>query len=175
MRRMRSELTDSVRERYSAAAVERLLALPETGRAAVAFVFRSFGSEISTLTLLERLAERDVRLALPVLLGGRMEAVAYRPGDPLVASGYGAMEPREREPVAPGSIDLIVAPGLAFDPLGFRLGYGGGYYDAFLRTAGPVATRVGLAFDMQVVASVPHGARDEPMDAVVTDARILRR
>ena len=176
MRELRSGLPEQERERASAAAVERLLALPEAEPApgTVAFVFRSFGSEISTVALLDGLAVRGVLLALPVLRDGTMEAVAYRPGDPLVASGYGPMEPRDRTAVAPGSIDLIVAPGLAFDARGFRLGYGGGYYDAFLRGARRDAARVGLGFDLQVVASVPHGARDEPLHAVVTDARVLR-
>jgi 5-formyltetrahydrofolate cyclo-ligase len=175
MRHLRSALPEPLRERLSAAAVERLLALPELERASTAFVFRSFGSEISTIALLDRLADRGVRLALPVLRAGTLEAVTYRPGDPLVPSGYGPMEPRERTSVSPAKIDLVVAPGLAFDPLGYRLGYGGGYYDAFLRDARVDAARVGLGFDLQVVTSVPHGERDQRLDMVVTDARVLRR
>jgi 5-formyltetrahydrofolate cyclo-ligase len=172
MRTVRSALSDP--EPRSVAATERLLALPELGNVATAFVFRSFGSEISTLGLLDALAARGIRLMLPVLVDGRLEAAGYAPGDPLVPSGYGAMEPRRRAFAEPSAVDLIVAPGLAFDPHGYRLGYGGGYYDGFLRRVRPDATPIGFGFDDQVVDAVPHDERDVPLHVVVSDRQVLR-
>jgi 5-formyltetrahydrofolate cyclo-ligase len=172
MRALRAAVPDPAPR--STAATERLLALPELGNVMVALVFRSFGSEISTLGLLDGLASCGIRLALPVLVDGRLEAAGYAPGDPVVPSGYGAMEPRQRVLADPATVDLIVAPGLAFDPMGYRLGYGGGYYDGFLRRVRPDAARIGFGFDVQIVDAVPHDERDEPLHAVVSDVRALR-
>jgi 5-formyltetrahydrofolate cyclo-ligase len=63
-------------------------------------------------------------------------------------------------------------PGVAFSQDGLRLGRGGGYYDATLRGLDAVA-RVGLAFDVQIVPTLPREPHDAPMDAVVTETRLL--
>jgi 5-formyltetrahydrofolate cyclo-ligase len=174
MRDLRSAMRDAERERMADAATEQLVSMPEAVRARTVFVFRSFGAEISTARAIERFSARGVRLALPALVGGVMHAAEYRPGDPLAPSDYGALEPVEGRPVEPDALDLIVVPGLAFDAEGHRLGYGGGYYDAFLPATRPDAVRVGFAFDAQVVRRVPHGEHDARLDAVVTDARVIR-
>ena len=174
MRELRSAVPEAERLRRSAEAALLLLSTPEAERAGTAFVFHSFGSEISTANVIEELSVRGVRLALPVLTDGTLMAAAYRPGDPLVASGYGALEPRERRAIEPSAFDLIVVPGLAFDPAGHRLGYGGGYFDGFLPRARRDAARIGFGFELQVVPEVPHDSRDERLDAVVTEGRVIR-
>ncbi len=174
MRARRAALPPADRAAFSASATDRLLLLREVGAARTAFVFHSFGSEISTGALIEALAQRGRALALPVLAGGVLQAAAYRLGDPLAPSSYGAEEPARHEFVDPADLDLIVAPGLAFDPQGWRLGYGGAYYDGFLRRTRPDAARVGFGFDFQVTEAVPHGPRDERLHAVVTEVRTLR-
>jgi 5-formyltetrahydrofolate cyclo-ligase len=68
----------------------------------------------------------------------------------------------------PGAIDVVVVPGLAFDPAGNRVGYGGGHYDRYLRRLARSALRVGICFPRQLVPEVPHGEGDEPVDLVVT-------
>ncbi len=68
--------------------------------------------------------------------------------------------------------EVLLVPMLAFDRSGYRLGYGGGYYDrtlAALRAAGRVLA-VGIAYAAQEVPSVPHGPRDERLDWIATDA-----
>ncbi len=174
MRQLRSAVPEAERLRRSGVAAVLLMSTPEAERAETAFVFHSFGSEISTAPVIEELSARGVRLALPVLIDGALAAAAYRPGDPLVASGYGALEPRERGTIEPSAFDLIVVPGLAFDPAGHRLGYGGGYYDGYLPRTRPDAVRLGFGFELQVVPEVPHDARDERLDAVVTEDRVIR-
>ncbi len=174
MRALRAAIPAAEREAWSKTATDRLLALPEVEAARLAFVFNTFGSEIDTGRLIQRLADRGVDLALPRLIGGVLEAVAYRPGDPVDPSSYGALEPRENEPVDPRDLDLVVAPGLAFDRRGYRVGYGGGYYDGFLRRAGTGAARIGFGFDVQIVDAVPHDAADERLQAVVSELRVVR-
>jgi 5-formyltetrahydrofolate cyclo-ligase len=174
MRAMRSAMPIAERSARSAAAADRLLALDEVRAARTAFVFNSFGSEISTEGLIDALASRGVALALPRLKDGALEAVPYRPGDPLGRASYGALEPGDLPSVDPRDVDLVVAPGLAFDGYGYRLGYGGGYYDGFLRRPGVRAARIGFGFDAQIVERVPRDERDERLDAVVSELRVLR-
>jgi 5-formyltetrahydrofolate cyclo-ligase len=79
----------------------------------------------------------------------------------------------------PHEIDLFLVPGLVFDTNGARIGYGGGYYDelaAYVR-AHPDATGarfVGYTYDFQVLDTCPTGEWDVPLDAVVTDERVIR-
>lgn len=86
----------------------------------------------------------------------------------------GLRRPREGRPIPVSAIDLIVVPGLAFDAQGRRLGRGGGFYDRFLTRLSNRTVRVGLAFDVQIVESVPVENHDGLMDVVVTDRRVTR-
>jgi 5-formyltetrahydrofolate cyclo-ligase len=173
MRSLRDAIPPQERARLGARIEHRLLALPAVREAETITAFWSFGSEVTTASLIERLATADRRVLLPYLDGGEMHMAVYRPGEPVVPSGYGAMEPADRAPVPPQEIDVCLVPGLAFDPRGFRVGYGGGYFDRYLPRLDPRAVRIGLAFHLQVVPSVPHGRSDQPVDLVVTDAETL--
>ncbi len=86
---------------------------------------------------------------------------------------HGLRSPRDSQPLPPRSIDLVVVPGLAFDTHGNRLGRGGGFYDRFLSRLRHGATSVGLAFDFQIVDTVPADERDVSVDLVVTDRRLI--
>jgi 5-formyltetrahydrofolate cyclo-ligase len=66
-----------------------------------------------------------------------------------------------------------VVPGVAFDPAGYRLGHGKGYYDrAFAAELGDSPTLVGFGYEFQIVEAVPHDQRDRQMDAIVTDQKV---
>lgn len=74
--------------------------------------------------------------------------------------------------VAPQCLDVIFVPGLAFGRNGHRLGYGAGYYDRYLEKT--KALKIGLAYDFQIVASVPSEPHDVPLDVIVTPTQVLR-
>ena len=151
------------------ARARRLLA--RTGAGTV-MVYVSFRSEVETAGLIAGL-RRTHRVAAPrVEAAGCMEALLLD-GQPLVRSRLGILEPPATAAVVePASIDAVLVPGLAFDPSGYRLGYGGGYYDRFLaRYAG--ALRIGLAFEAQIVDSVRPHAGDQQLDHVVTERRVI--
>jgi 5-formyltetrahydrofolate cyclo-ligase len=107
---------------------------------------------------------------------GRQEPLVFhlwRPGEPLLPGGFKVMEPRPERPVV--MPDVVLAPLLAFDRAGRRLGYGKGYYDrtlASLRRSKPDALVIGLAFALQEVAAVPADVTDERLDAVLTEAGV---
>jgi len=153
-----------------ASAIERrMLALPVFGPARTILLFSSFGSEVPTSHLIDRLVEGGKRVLLPAIRQAEMEAAEYRPGSDLAATTYGPKEPADGALATPEEVDVAVVPGLAFDRQGHRLGRGGGHFDRYLRRMLPEATRVGIAVHAQVVPAVPHGPRDERVDFVVTD------
>jgi len=83
------------------------------------------------------------------------------------------MSPRQvGKPISPNSLDVVVVPGVAFDPDGNRIGYGGGYYDRFLIQV-PRAWRIGVCYDLQLIKEVPRADHDVPVDAVVTEAKTI--
>lgn len=171
----RDALGEAERIARSAAIRDRVLALPEIRDAGTVLLFWSFGSEVSTPTLIERLHAGGIRTALPRIRGPQeIEAVVFAPGDPVRETSFGAREPIHGEALAPTSLGVVVVPGVAFDLEGRRIGYGGGFYDRFLPTARGAA-RCAIAFDLQVLASeLPAGAFDLPVDIVVTETRLLR-
>lgn len=152
----------------------RLLVHPSLRMAGLRTViaFWSFGSEISTHGLIGNLQQRGIRVLLPYRYGVATHVAELAPGDEPVPSAYGPREPPRRTPVAAGEADVVIAPGLAFDERGNRLGYGGGAFDRLLRDATD-AIRIGLCFDVQVVDEVPHGPLDEPVHLVITDRRVI--
>ena len=142
---------------------------------AVVSAYWPMGDEIDPRPLMAALDAFGCRLALPVLRGAAqpLDFRAWRPGDALRPAGFGTQEPLEgAEELRPG---LLLVPLLAFDAAGYRLGYGGGFYDrslALLRGAGNILA-VGLAYAGQQVAAVPREATDQPLDLVVTDAGVI--
>ena len=147
----------------------KVLALPAVVDARTVMAFSSFGSEVDTGPIIERLERDGRRVALPRMEGRIIVAVAYRSGDPVKPSSYGALEPAGGEKVAPQEIDVVIVPGLAFDRSGHRVGYGRGFYDRFLGALRPDALTVGICFSVQLVDEVPHGRGDRPVDVVVTE------
>ena len=103
------------------------------GRPKAVMVFSSFGSEVPTGPLIERLRARGIVVALPRIEGADLVAVPFGPGDPVRATTFGAFEPVAAGRLDPAALDVVGVPGVAFDRRGRRIGYGGGYYDRFLR------------------------------------------
>ncbi|HEY7660824.1 MAG TPA: 5-formyltetrahydrofolate cyclo-ligase [Actinomycetota bacterium] len=170
----RDAMTSRERDAASEAIAERFAGLPEAKRARTVLAFWSFGSEVDTAPLIDRLVAAGSSIALPRLEGTEMTAVGWSPGDPVTTASFGAMEPASGRAVDPASIDLVVVPGVAFDRAGGRVGYGGGYYDRFLGRLRPGVPAIAVAFDHQIVDRVPSGRGDRSVDAIVTEREIIR-
>lgn len=145
------------------------IGLGEKGRKAS--VFWSMGTEIDTKPLIWSLDAMGWRVLLPVVekRGLPLRFRCWKPGEPLVSGGFGTSVPApDAEEADP---DVLFVPLLAFDRKGYRLGYGGGFYDRTLeklRKSGSPVT-VGLAFSAQRVDTVPRGPHDQPLDWIVTE------
>jgi 5-formyltetrahydrofolate cyclo-ligase len=154
----------------------RLVALPAVADAATILCFASFRSEIDTMPLIDWCLEHGIAVALPRIIGPRhMEACAVTdPRNDLIPGHHDIPEPREGLAlVDPAVIDVVIVPGSAFDREGGRMGYGGGFYDAFLLRLRPDARRIGIGFEAQLVERVPREEHDLCVDLVVTESRAI--
>lgn len=148
--------------------------LPLDGRPTVSG-FLPIGSEIDVRPALERLRGLGCQICLPCVIAPETPLVfrLWREGDALVTEAFGTRAPAPSAPeVAP---DILLVPMLAFDAAGYRLGYGGGFYDRSLdalRARKPVLA-VGAAFAGQQVDRVPRGRHDQPLDRIVTEGGMI--
>lgn len=138
--------------------------------------YSALGSEIDPSVLEARLRAAGHSICLPVMVG-RTRPLMFRAwacGDPTEARTWGIREPLATAPEMSPAILLV--PMLGFDRRGWRLGYGGGFYDRTLRAlrAGGAVTAIGLAYDEQEVDAVPHLDYDEPLDWIVTPSGPIR-
>ena len=176
----RDALPPADRADYGQRITASLLRLPEVMQARRILAYLSFGSEFDTSALIDALRAGGARLVLPRVEREQRALSLYAVEDldsDLAPGVWGIREPRpERcERVARETVDLVLAPGVAFTPRGDRLGYGGGFYDRLLGDWPQRPPIVAGTFETQVVDALPCGAHDVPVDRVVTQARVLSR
>lgn len=176
MRQRRRELAAADVDLSAERLRRRLLALPRFRHSRNIAAYLAVEQEISLAPLIETAWSLRIPVYLPCLRGKHMEFRRYLPDTPLRPNRFGIPEP---EPTAGGDInrrflDTVLAPLVAFDPRGGRLGTGGGYYDrtfAFLRHRHhwkrPLL--LGVAYEFQQVPKLPLADWDVPLDAVITD------
>ena len=139
-------------------------------------LYLSMKSEVETLNLIDLLLHREKIVCAPVVDTRQLELTPRRIRDPkteLVRHRYGMLEPNATCPIFPISqLQLIIVPGIAFDPNGYRLGYGKGFYDRFL-TKCPHAVHVGLAYQIQIVENTFPQTWDVPVQHIFTENGIM--
>ncbi len=134
------------------------------------FVYLSFGSEVETMELVKQLLAMGKRVGVPKCdtKHRTMAAAEITELTGLIPNSYGILEPTKDAPIlSKGEIDAVLVPALAFDEDGFRLGYGGGYYDKYLADYSGVT--LGIAFADCVTNRLPRGEFDRPVDEVLTE------
>ena len=125
-----------------------------------------YNQEVRTVPMLEQAIRDGKRVAVPKVYGDEMRFL-YIEDMTQVATGYaGIPEPVADEPVADDKTALVLMPGLAFDPQGHRIGYGGGFYDKFL-AAEPEHPTVALCYAFQMLPELKTDDYDIPVDLVL--------
>jgi len=129
--------------------------------------------EFDARPLASRLIDRGWLAAMPVVtaVAAPMSFHAWTPAAAMSNDRYGIPIPADGEAVVP---DIVLLPLVAFDTRGFRLGYGGGYFDRTLAAMVPRPRAIGIGFELARVADIRPEAHDVGLDAVVTEAGILR-
>lgn len=166
-----------VRSSLSDLLSQKLLSLPRIRDASVVLTFLPLPHEPDLTDFARSLLQRGVTVCLPrmdwdagVFYAARVTSV----DEGLEIRRYNVLEPPSDAPrIDPDLIDVVLAPALAFDRLGSRLGHGAGMYDRFLAEAGLRAWMCGVGFESQLVANLPVGPNDQKLDAVATDRRLL--
>jgi len=173
----RKHLGSEVRSDASRAVARRVAALDCFARARTVALYAPFGSEVDPLSLTAIANASSHRFAFPrIEKDARALAFAVCAPQDLVPGPFGTREPPGGAlTVALDELDLVLVPGVAFDLEGGRVGRGGGYYDATLSLLALRTRRLGLAFEVQLVAQVPREPHDGLLDGVVTEARTVLR
>lgn len=167
IREKKRALTDMQIQTYSAQLAEQLFRHPAYQAAKAVYGYLSYNQEVRTLPILRRALADGKRVAVPKVLGGEM-AFIWMEDLSQVAPGYCSIpEPVADGPVAHCADALVLMPGLAFDRMGHRLGYGGGFYDRFL-SAEPNHPTLALCYDFQLLDFVQTQAHDLPVDVVLS-------
>lgn len=149
----------------------QLWQLPQYQAAGFVMTYLSFNNEINTWPVVEQAWADGKRVAVPKVRKYPKEIVAIeiKSKQDLEPGLWSIQEPVADEAIAPRELDLIVVPGLAFNQQGFRLGYGGGYYDRFLPQT--KAFKVGFCYQ-QFFGDVPVLPWDQPVDLVITAEKL---
>lgn len=135
------------------------------------FIYYSFGSEADTHKLIDRLLCLNKRVFLPRVEGGKIVPVPYSGGE-LKAGKFGVMEPEGQAVSDVSAIDVCLTPLLAVNARGYRLGYGGGYYDRFF-AENPDVLKVGIGYFLQYADDFSEDKWDIPLDLFVCERGII--
>ena len=155
----------------------RLLNREEYRRAKIVHFYVSFRNEVETEELIRRALETGKQVVVP-WINDKTEKIELSElkdfKKELRENRVGFKEPYGPfiRPVNPQKIQLMVLPGVAFDMSGNRIGYGKGFYDQFL-FQNKMAILIGLAFDFQVIESIPSEEHDIKMNKIITEYRTI--
>ncbi|MEF3254184.1 MAG: 5-formyltetrahydrofolate cyclo-ligase [Deferribacterales bacterium] len=134
-------------------------------------LYVDINKEIRTKDIIDYLYKKGKEVYLPKYNGESFDAVLYEGEKKMIKGNYGIMEPAGD--VKGDRFDIIAIPGVAFDENFYRLGMGKGFYDRMLKRF--VGLKVGLAYQFQIMKSLPFDDWDEKMDMIITEDKIYRR
>ena len=171
---MRRAIPTAERDFVSHELIKKFLATDFYCDAQIIMAYASTPEEIQLNELFAACFADKKILAIPFIIGkGEMRAVEVPNFDSLEVGDFNILTVKHGKFIKPAQIDCVIVPGAAFDKNFNRLGLGGGYYDRFLPKTN--AKKIALAFDFQVVKSLPIEAHDAKIDVVLTPKQFLTR
>ncbi len=156
------------RNRKSKIIKDRLFKSLSFKKAKKMMFYISFGGEVNTEDMIEEAKKLGKTVVVPVCRRNRIiRACVLDYKAKLTKGPYGIWEPVIKKSVNPKDLDLVIVPGIAFDRKGVRLGRGKGYYDRFLKKLPKGTVSLGLAFDFQILPSIPATANDISVNRII--------
>lgn len=141
------------------------------------FIYISFSNEINTINIIKKALEdkKDVFIPKIYKTNKSMKAIKLNSFDDLKKNSMGILEPiDDSKYIEKENIDLIVVPGVVFDKDCNRIGYGGGYYDRYLKDIAYKNNKVVLAYDLQVIDKIESEEHDIKVDYIITNTKIIK-
>ena len=176
-REIRNEIPSGTQVLKSVAIWKYFFELPEYQNAKTVMIYSDIRSEVKTNVFAERLFSDGKRVIYPYTDTEKKEIIPYEidSSSRLTAGGFGILEPNLKyveegyvKEIPKDEIDIVVVPGIVFDMFGDRIGYGGGYYDRFLKDYQGV--KVGVSYTECVCYSLPDEENDVRMNMLITEA-----
>lgn len=136
-------------------------------------LYHSIGSEIITYDIIDIILKENKNVYLPYISNKKIKISQIYSKKELKTGAFGIMEPLDRQDIDVKEMDVLVVPGLLFDRKGYRIGYGGGYYDRLLAGIGSHILTIGLAYDDFLQESLPIDKYDIPVKMIITENQVL--
>ncbi len=178
---LRNSLNETALEEKSSQIYDNLTNWPVFNNADSILIYMDFQNEVKTNKIIETCLKQNKDVIVPVVDETTQQMILIEiDGDTkFVKSKFGILEPAiiKDKTRSLYDVDLVLAPGVAFDLIGNRLGYGGGYYDRLLDAHSEIRHLIkvyGLAFECQLIDNVPAESTDYTMDGIVTEKKIYQ-
>lgn len=175
-RKIRENFTPDEKRQRDESLFEQIIKSKQFQQAKTILCFVSTGIEVDTHRLIHFSLRKGKTVAVPRCLDrhGKMDFFVIRSMNDLEKGAFSLLEPNLKK--CPRLTDyqdsLCIVPGFSFDPEGYRLGYGKGYYDRFLSRFGGV--KIGVCYNKCVSPQLPHGRFDVPVDFLFTEKYIKK-
>lgn len=177
----KKQLRDSLKEKraaislpdrkiYSGKIANSLLNMQEIQEAKVIFSYISYATEVATHEILQKLLDAGKKIVVPKIISSKeMVSQHFENWEDLESGTLGILTPKNGE-ITDEAIDIAITPGLGFTEQGHRIGFGAGYYDRWFATH-KVKQKIAIAFEAQLVESLPIEETDIPVDKIITEQR----
>jgi 5-formyltetrahydrofolate cyclo-ligase len=174
----RNNLSNLEVERISHDIAMNLFQLDIYKNSSFIMTYVDFNKEVRTEEIIRHSIDIGKRIGIPITIKEERKLIISELKDfdeELEISTYNILAPKNEfiRIVHPSIIDLVLVPGAIFDRNGYRIGYGGGYYDRFLPSLNKKTTTIGLAYDLQLIDNVPRGCYDLPVDFILTEKEFI--
>ena|SRR5450830_526174 len=170
-------LSEQTHKLKSKIITDTLLKSNEYINAQTIFIYYPFRKEIDTREIIKDALAKNKKIVLPKVFGNEIKIFFITDVEKDLRPGsFDILEPdisRCREADF-RSVDLVIVPGLCFDPSFNRLGYGGGFYDKILEKLGRKIKKIALAFDLQILDNIPACSHDQKIDIIITESNIYK-
>lgn len=172
MIKLRNSYDEKVLDKLSSKIADNIFNWKEYKNSKSIMLYSSIKSEVRTKNILIKALEDFKIVALPKTLDmGNMIACIVKDINELKIGAYNILEPNNCSILNKDSIDIVFVPGVAFDYKGYRLGYGAGYYDRFLKDYNGI--KIGVCYSFQLINDVFPDKHDIKMDYLVTEKGII--
>ena len=176
IKRKRQELNKDIKQELDKRVIDNFFNSEYIKDSNIIFIYVGMDSEINTINIINKLLDMGKRVAVPKVLSQNKEMVSLEIKSILdlnESGSFGILEPDISKKDVGNEIDLIIVPGLAFDKRGYRIGYGGGFYDKFLEKHNKIK-RISLCYNFQIIENVRNEEFDKRVDTIITEDEIIK-